>query len=176
MRETLTRRRWLVGTSAIAACAWLGRARATVMEAMSLADLARASDRVVLARVGSARASWVSGRIVTDVDVQIETALRGPAAPTTIRVRLPGGIVGDVGQQLAGAPELRAGERYVLFLRNGDPGVYFTVGLSQGVLPVRSARVWPADVTGLLVAGRAGPLVPAGGLSLTDFVSALAAR
>lgn len=119
-------------------------ALASIVEAMSLADLVRASDVVVVARVEGQRARYDEhGRIVTDVSVRIEESMHGrlarSAQATVLRL---GGVVGDLGLRVDGEPSYVDGERIVLFARwSGPTGheVLRPVGMSQGVLPIDEA-------------------------------------
>ncbi|MFO0624447.1 MAG: hypothetical protein U0325_02430 [Polyangiales bacterium] len=129
-------------------------ARATVMLHRSADELAAMADAVVVgtaqrddrgAVAGSAR--WVSGRIVTDVAVTVHVPIAGPwAAGTSVTLRLPGGVVGDVGQTVSGAPVFRPGESYVLFLQRLPDGAWTVLDMSAGMFPLRAD-----PVRGLLV-------------------------
>lgn len=129
-------------------------AGATVMLHRSADELAAMADAVV---VGSAQrdargavtgtARWASGRIVTEVPISVHVPITGPwAAGASLSLRLPGGVVGDVGQTVAGAPVFRPGESYVLFLQRLPDGAWTVLDMSAGMFPLR------ADPTrGLLV-------------------------
>ena len=150
-------------------------AHATIMVRRSIDDLTRDADVVAVATAGGAHASWSDGHIVTDVSVQLDRVVRGTPEASTVTVRLPGGMIGDVGQRVEGAASLEAGNRYVLFLHRDVPGRYFTVSMSQGVLPVQGGvRVMPAPASGATVVDRAATpavfTVPAEGMALEMFV------
>jgi hypothetical protein len=51
--------------------------------------------------------------------------------PTT-EVAVPGGVVKDIRQSVPGAPELKPGQEYVLFLWTSRSGLTQVIGLSQG--------------------------------------------
>lgn len=116
-------------------------AEASVVEALTLRQLVRESDHVVVARVESQRAHYDElGRIVTDVTIRVEEAMHGGAARSaTLVVRRLGGVVGDVGLRVEGEASFVDGERLVLFarvLRVPGGTVLRPVGMSQGVLPI----------------------------------------
>jgi hypothetical protein len=124
----------------LAAVGMASNASATLIEAMDLRALVRASDHVVLATVVGTHAHFDQlGRIVTDATLRVEASMHGPAAVgSTIVVRRLGGVIGDVGLRVEGEPTFEIGERIVLFART-VPGESFVrpVGMSQGVLRVQ---------------------------------------
>ena len=123
-------------------------ASGSVVRVLSLPQLVERSDVVVVASVESAASAWVDGRIVTDVVVVVGEGVAGAAAGGRLIVRTLGGEVDGIGQRVFGEPQLRSGERYLLFLEtlpSGDASssaataLYRAVGMSQGALPVVDA-------------------------------------
>lgn len=118
-----------------------GLARATITEAMDLRALVRDSDHVVLATVISTEARYDHlDRIVTDATLRVDERMWGPAREgSTVVVRRLGGVLGDVGLRVEGEATFEPGERVILFARTlRSEGVLRPVGMSQGVLPVRT--------------------------------------
>lgn len=144
-------------------------ARATIIEALDLRELVRGSDHVVIGTVVSIRVRYDHlGRIVTDASVRIEESMHGAAANgSTIIARSLGGEIGDVGLRVEGEPSWIAGERILLFARAlPAEGVVRAVGMSQGVLPIRTIdgtdRAMPgASGLALMQRGSDGRLRPA---------------
>jgi hypothetical protein len=143
-------------------------ARATISEALSLRDLVREAQHVVLATAVDARVQRdARGRIVTDYTVRVEDVMKGDArGGGTLVMRALGGAIGDIGMHIEGEPELVLGERYVLFLHVlGDARTLRPVGMSQGVMPVEqqgSEEMVHPGGAGLALTQRArGQLVPA---------------
>lgn len=162
------------------------QASATVLFERSVDELAREADAVVLATPLAGRTSrWSSGRIVTDVTARIDAVLSGRVANgSTVVVRTPGGVVGDVGQTLSGAPTLTEGVAVVLFLTAPRNGARAVLSLSAGVLPVQArpdgaVLVMPAVTEGLTLLPPNGPVaparvqIPAEGMPLQTFVTRL---
>lgn len=121
--------------------------RATLVEALDLETLVDEAEQVVLGRViGQQSLVDERGRIVTDVALQVEESIKGDQAPgAAITVRRLGGVVGDMGMQVAGEPTFETGETVVLFgarLRQG--GMLRPIGMSQGALRVfeRDGERW----------------------------------
>jgi hypothetical protein len=107
-------------------------ALATTLVAMDVAALTRASRCVVRARVASVSALRSdAGRITTAVEVERLETWAGPDLEV-LRVLVPGGVVGNVGQRVEGAPRFVQGEEVVLFLAAHGPA-FQPVGLAEGV-------------------------------------------
>jgi hypothetical protein len=122
--------------------------------ATSVEGLARASDAVVRGRVlgRSATQSPDRMRIYTLVDVAVTSTWRGEAGRTA-RVIVPGGVYGDLGQRVDGAPAFDDGEEVVLFLHRAEAGGFRVEGLAQGKFRVAGGTAAP-DVTHLHFVGR----------------------
>lgn len=118
-------------------------ALAAQARAISVEALARTSDLVVRGSVAGARAHRRDdGRIFTTYDVEILGVLRG-RAPSRLRVSVPGGVVGRLGERVDAAPVLRAGEELILFLRRDGDGGFVVAELAQGKFTVAGARARP---------------------------------
>jgi hypothetical protein len=65
----------------------------------------------------------------------LETIKRSSGTQPT-EVGVPGGIAGGIRQVVAGAPVLRAGQEYILFLWTGRSGLAQVIGMSQGLFGV----------------------------------------
>jgi PKD repeat protein len=96
---------------------------------MSDADLARKAPVIVRASVVArdARLEWHNGEPLpfTFVTLQRLESLKG-AAPETLTLRLPGGLVGDIAWWIPGTPVFSPGEEVVLMLaaHPGHPGEF----------------------------------------------------
>lgn len=77
----------------------------------------------------------------TDYTLAVETVYRGQAAGETLTVRIYGGTAGNVTEIYSPAPQLTAGEEYLLFLNQPGMGgafhtlgdYYYLTGVTQGV-------------------------------------------
>jgi hypothetical protein len=100
---------------------------------MSLEDLVERSEFVLHARCLRSWSAWDEQKRViwTHTELLLAESLKGTAA-TTIVVSEPGGMVGDVGMTVEGAPRYRSGEEVVVFLYRTPQGLLRTRGLSQG--------------------------------------------
>ena len=131
-------------------------ASATMSEALSLDQLVGGADHIVVAVATSSRSQFDSqGRIVTDVEMQVEDSMKGSSAAGHILVvRRLGGYVGDLGMLVEGEPQFEVGGRYLVFLRAMTNGQTLRpVGMSQGVMSV--------------VADAGAPMVHPGGQGLS---------
>ena len=134
----------MVRVAVAAVCALFlaaGPALATSIPELSPRELAARSDLVGVFRVVSHESAWVGRRIITfyqvDVEERWQTAADTTAAdqPLHVVIALPGGVVGDIGQRVAGTPLLEDGQRYVACLGHdvGPRGGRAIIGLWQGL-------------------------------------------
>jgi hypothetical protein len=109
-------------------------ASATTVEKMSLRDLAKKSDAIVLARVEDETARYDANKeIYTYVTLRVLEPVKGPKADAVITIRQLGGTVGDVASIVPGTPSFRQGEEVVVFLTKNDAAGYpWVMGLQQG--------------------------------------------
>lgn len=125
-------------------------ASSAVVERMSLEQLSRAADLVVIGTVISSKSRYDDirpDRIVTDFVVRVVRVVLGEPKDEVV-VTTPGGVVDGQGQIVPGGPVLRVGEEVVLFLRSASPAKCSTiarprfaiVGLSQGLFVVQRER------------------------------------
>lgn len=124
---------WIAGLLGLAVASV---AQATTMLEQDVAALTKSSAVVVRAKVLASQARWTSdrARIVTDTELEVLEAWKGAPAARVV-VMQPGGIVGELGQKVAGAARFTVGEEVVLFLE--PRGDRFTVaGMSQGAFHV----------------------------------------
>ncbi len=112
-------------------------ASATTTRPVTLAELTRSSDDVVVGTVRRSSSRWDGGFIVTDHEVEVVTALKGRLGPRmTIVVRVAGGVVGRIAQSIPGAPSLEDGRTYMLFLSGGISTARYLAHMTAAVVPV----------------------------------------
>ena len=111
-------------------------AHASVVERLTLDDLHGRADLVATASVLRSRGVMADGRIETETVLRVDKVWRGPRRKT-VKVRTPGGVIGDVQARVAGSPSFRLGETVLVFLRR-NRGEWRTVGLFQGVWTLSS--------------------------------------
>jgi len=107
----------------------------TTLERLSLADMARQSTSIVRARVTGSRSAYKGSAIYTYFKLQVlETWKAAPHSANRMatEVAIPGGAVDGIRQSVTGAPELKSGQEYVLFLWTSRSGLTQVIGLSQG--------------------------------------------
>jgi hypothetical protein len=105
---------------------------ATTMIALDVETMSRTADSIVQGRVLKVEAHLTRDgrRVFTQIDVQVDEALKGQP-PKTVTLTQPGGAVGDIGQLVSGTAHYQVGEEVVLFLEKYGPR-YRTVGMAQG--------------------------------------------
>jgi hypothetical protein len=109
-----------------------GKAQAAVAP-FDLQQLTDASQTVVLAQVAATTPHWTAGpqpTIVTDIDLRVGQVLKGGAG-ASLRLRVPGGRVGIAAVLVSDAPQLLAGQAYLLFLDAAGNVVDGRVGAPQ---------------------------------------------
>ena len=98
-----------------------------------LKQLVSLSSDVVVGQVQDRQSFWQGQRIYTKHIISVDDTWRGPSTQKSVEVLTLGGVVGDLGQHVAGSPKLQLGDQLVLFLaRDSNQGLH-PVGLSQGV-------------------------------------------
>jgi hypothetical protein len=117
---------------------------ASVAVPVSVEDLARSSDAVVRGRVVklTARRSNDGRRIFTYAEVEPTAVWRG-GAPAHVTVVVPGGVVGDIGERVDGAPAFSEGEEVVLFLGKLGEREFQVHGMAQGKFAVAKGQALP---------------------------------
>lgn len=117
-------------------------ALATSVLKMSLHDLAKNSESIVLARVEDQSARYDANKeIYTYVTLRVLDPVKGMKAEhgknatsdQLITIRQIGGIVGNIASVVSGMPKFTKGEEVVVFLSKKDSAGYpWVMGLQQG--------------------------------------------
>ncbi len=135
-------------------------------------DMARICTRAVDVKVGEKHVRYESagGRIWTEFRVRVLDTWVGRSAKT-MTVRVPGGTVGNLSQDVRGSAELQVGRRYVLFLWKDKGGYARVLGLGQGAFEVtEDAKTGKLScrnaVAGLALVSRTGRRVGGGATRL----------
>ena len=117
------------------------------MRKISIADLVRKADTIVLGTVTQQASAWDDQHtaIHTDVTVEVEQVLTGlPGEVVTLRVL--GGVVGSMGMGTSNDATFQVGERVIVCLdTNTVPST--VVGMQQGKFTVEDNMVIRADET-----------------------------
>jgi|HubBroStandDraft_2_1064218.scaffolds.fasta_scaffold653900_1 hypothetical protein len=116
----------------------LAPAWGATLELLSLNDLISKSTAIVQAQVTGSSASYTGRVIYTHYKVSVLAQWKG-AAQSTIDVQVPGGTANGKRQTCPGAPQLVAGQQYVLFLWTSSQGRTYTMGFTQGVFNLQGA-------------------------------------
>jgi len=106
--------------------------RATVLVPIEFRELVTVASVIVHGRVTGVQGEWTDGRrgVETLVTVAASEYLKGDLG-ATFTIHIPGGRLGRYRTVFVGAPEFRAGDEVVLFLRANR-----IIGLSQGAFRV----------------------------------------
>jgi hypothetical protein len=117
------------------------------MRKISIADLVKKADTIVLGTVTQQASAWNAQytAIYTDVTLAVERVLTGlPGEVVTLRV--PGGKVGGMGMGTSNEATFKVGERVIVCLdTNAVPST--VVGMQQGKFTVEDNMVIRAEET-----------------------------
>ena len=108
--------------------------RATILQQLTLDEMAQKSTSIVRARVTGSNEVLRGGDVFTLYKFETLEVLK--SGPATREVAVPGGVAGGIRQVVAGAPTLRAGREYILFLWTSRSGLTQVMGMSQGLFRV----------------------------------------
>jgi hypothetical protein len=117
------------------------------------AELAAASDRVLIGTVGNRASHWGDdAHIYTDLVIYPDLSLKGEDGGPVV-VQLLGGSVGDVTMTVSDGPDLPEGEPVVVFLKR-EGARFAVVGRSAGAIRAKSADAAAAVESGISAAER----------------------
>lgn len=112
-------------------------ALATTLVPMDDADLVRTSAVIVVGTVRRIEAQELrGGRLVTDVTLDVEQAVKGRLASRAVVVTQPGGRVAGRTAWFWGGPEFARGDRMLVFLERTRDGRLRTNGMALGAYRV----------------------------------------
>ncbi|MCK4857145.1 MAG: hypothetical protein KAT58_04175 [candidate division Zixibacteria bacterium] len=108
-------------------------ADAASVRKMSLPELTRNSEAIVIGTVTEVSSSWATDRaqIFTSVTLNVSESLKGNKSGVITFTQI-GGVVGDTRVSVAGFPKFVEGSEVLLFLANDPDGYIPTIGLGQG--------------------------------------------
>ena len=109
-------------------------AGATILQQLTLDEMVTKSTSIVRAKVTGSSEVVRGGDVFTLYKFETLEILKSGRAAQEVAV--PGGVAGGMRQVVAGAPTLRAGREYVLFLWTGRSGLTQLMGMSQGLFNV----------------------------------------
>ncbi|HKP56674.1 MAG TPA: hypothetical protein VJV78_08140 [Polyangiales bacterium] len=119
---------------------------------LSIEQLTKLSNQVVLGRVGAIRSQAEGAQIFTYVDVRVSAVWKGDAKQRALSVRLLGGEAAGLRMRVIGGPCISTEEEVVLFLGKDGSGRPSVTGLAEGKFRVlrdqASARV-VRDLSGI---------------------------
>ena len=107
--------------------------RATTLEQLTLDDMIQKSTAIVRARVTGSHARIAARPTSTRTSSSRCSKPGSRRASELTEVAVPGGVANGIRQSVAGAPELKPGQEYVLFLWTSRSGLTQVIGLSQGL-------------------------------------------
>lgn len=133
----LARRSFLAALVGFGALLRRRDAGATTIVPVTLEELTRRSELVVLGTVREVSSRWRGRFIVTDCGVSVDLSLKGElAVGERVGVRVAGGEVDGIGQMIPDAPMPERGASYVFFLQGREEGMRLLAHMTAAALPV----------------------------------------
>jgi len=114
-------------------------AGATTLLKMSLDEITNNANEIVLGTVQGSSYQWDldNSQIYTYSKINVEKVIKGNAETKEITVKTPGGEIDKVIMEVPGSPELKQGQKCIVFLYNADPRYLSNlVGFTQGKFTV----------------------------------------
>ena len=112
---------------------------ATLVIEKSLNDMTTEADSIVTGKVVNKESYWENGKIFTDVTVSVGEKIKG-RPENEIKVKVQGGIVGDVYAQVSDVPLFEDNEEVLLFLKGNQ-----VVGWDQGKYSIKTDKIIEND-------------------------------
>jgi hypothetical protein len=138
--------------------------QASTVPRLAFEELTRSAGRIAHARCvrTSAFLDPESGMIWTQNYFEVEEMLKGQAEAHQLVVTEPGGVVGNLGQAVSGAPRFKPGDEAVLFLAQTKGGKWRVRGWGQGNYrvtrdPATGESLVQPDLAGLELVETAAP-------------------
>ncbi len=134
-------RRWIAALACAAALGSYGTAsRAAVGPPLTDEQMVERAGLVVVGRVLRVTSDWNADRtqIYSFVDVAVDQTLKGALNQKTLRLRVLGGAVDEIGLFVPETPQFTPKEEMVLFLERNPQTLFPVVGLERGKLTVET--------------------------------------
>lgn len=111
----------------------------------SLTKLTLRADLIVRGRITGQISNWDDDRTViyTTSILAVTDQIKGSRDSKLLKIKAPGGVVGDIGLVVSPAPRLVPGEDVLVFLEPSPAGGYQVTGAVQGAYAIR--RGWAVN-------------------------------
>ena len=115
-----------------------GNIQASSTRALSIAELTKRSDVIVLGTVSAVSSDWNLDRtaIETRIDLKVEETLKGTIDQGKISFHQLGGKLGEIASSVGEAASFEEGERVAVFLFKNNRDRFQLVGFFQGKFAV----------------------------------------
>ncbi len=111
---------------------------AATLEKLTLDEMIQKSTAIVRGQVLSSYAAAQGSFIYTHYRIHVTDRWKG-GDQAELDVVVPGGTAGGLRQTFSGAPTLKPGSEYLLFLWTGRSGLTHVMGLTQGLFDLHRA-------------------------------------
>jgi hypothetical protein len=116
---------------------WVTFCCATIIIPSTLEYMTDFSDTIVIGHVTDKYSYWEANNIFTNIVIDVDEFVKNSNGESSslIKLKIPGGKVGDTSSELNGAPLFTVGEKVMLFLKKIND-TYFPYGLNYGVYQI----------------------------------------
>ena len=104
-----------------------GIASASLMENISIEQMTKEADHVVIGNVSNKISRWEGEKIVTDVDIVVIEVLSGKTIQT-VRITYPGGEIDGKGLSVSNVTIPETGDRLLTFLKDSGNAISVLYG------------------------------------------------
>lgn len=116
---------------------------------VSLPDLVKEADHIVVGKVTSMKSSWDADKtlIRTFVTISVDEYVKGPSSRRDCVVSYVGGVVGDIGLWQSDTPRFKQGEQVLVFLKRDEKNTFKVLGRYQGKFTIEGNTVVERNVS-----------------------------
>ncbi len=108
---------------------------------MSIEDMTKKASLIVIATVESIKSQWEEAdggkKIFTYVQINIKKYIKG-CGEQRVEIKVPGGKVGEITEEVSDIPQFSSGEEIILFLKSD---FFQVVGWNQGKYTIQNDKV-----------------------------------
>jgi hypothetical protein len=106
-----------------------------LVEKKSISDLTMDSDNIITGKVLSRESYWDNGNIFTNVTISVDNRIKGNSG-NQVTVKVRGGTVGDIYEEVSDVPLFDDNEKVLLFLKENS-----VVGWNQGKYSIQNDSI-----------------------------------
>lgn len=130
----------------IATLAITSTASATVLIAKNLADLTLEAESIVAGTIERVWAEASDRGVDTFAELRVESRVKGARDESRVRIKTPGGSLGELDVEVPSAPRFSVGDEVFLFLGSDLSEPTNVIGWEQGTFSIENGMVVEAGM------------------------------